>query len=303
MNNISNLLERAKQSFSWTSFDPEKRGTQFIEEISENLNSDIEQLTKYGATDEDLQRYCDKFYSIVSAWIGAKSNCASSFITGGSGFNTRRAEKANNREHAHSENFYSFRDKVLASYKKAAERAKKDEKIEAAGGEAALMREQLEKAKADHEWMKNVNKVIRKLKKAEEVAAALNCSVANAQELLKPDFCGRIGVPQYRLTNNLANIKRMEQRVKELEAKEARKESAEQVLAHQGNGWQLIQNNEVDRLQFIFEGKPSDDVRILLKSNGFKWAPSQNAWQRQITNNAIFSTRHLLPKLKELLAA
>lgn len=26
-----------------------------------------------------------------------------------------------------------------------------------------------------------------------------------------------------------------------------------------------------------------------MKSNGFKWAPSQGAWQRQLTKNAIYA--------------
>ncbi len=37
------------------------------------------------------------------------------------------------------------------------------------------------------------------------------------------------------------------------------------------------------RVQFIFDGKPDEETRELLKANGFRWAPSQGAWQRQLT--------------------
>ena len=40
-------------------------------------------------------------------------------------------------------------------------------------------------------------------------------------------------------------------------------------------------------MQLIFEEKPDADQRQELKSNGFKWAPSQGAWQRQLNQNAI----------------
>ena len=46
-------------------------------------------------------------------------------------------------------------------------------------------------------------------------------------------------------------------------------------------------NEAENRLQLIFEEKPDANQRQELKSNGFKWAPSQGAWQRQLNQNAI----------------
>ena len=42
-------------------------------------------------------------------------------------------------------------------------------------------------------------------------------------------------------------------------------------------------NREDNRLQVFFDGKPDADTRAELKSNGFRWAPSVGAWQRQLT--------------------
>lgn len=47
------------------------------------------------------------------------------------------------------------------------------------------------------------------------------------------------------------------------------------------------------RLQIIFDGKPNADVRTELKGEGFRWAPSQGAWQRQLTDNAMRAARRL----------
>ena len=46
-------------------------------------------------------------------------------------------------------------------------------------------------------------------------------------------------------------------------------------------------NREDNRLQVFFDGKPDADTRAELKSNGFRWASSVGAWQRQLTDNAI----------------
>lgn len=46
--------------------------------------------------------------------------------------------------------------------------------------------------------------------------------------------------------------------------------------------FKVVENVEAMRLQIIFDEKPEADVRAVLKKNGFKWAPSQGAWQRML---------------------
>ena len=53
------------------------------------------------------------------------------------------------------------------------------------------------------------------------------------------------------------------------------------------DGGRVEMNREDNRLQVFFDGKPDADTRAELKSNGFRWAPSVGAWQRQLTDNAI----------------
>ena len=54
------------------------------------------------------------------------------------------------------------------------------------------------------------------------------------------------------------------------------------------------------RLQLFFESKPEQKVRDILKSNGFKWTPSQSAWQRQLTNNSRYALEQVINQLKKL---
>lgn len=58
-----------------------------------------------------------------------------------------------------------------------------------------------------------------------------------------------------------------------------------------GEGFRIVRNTDIMRLQFLFDSKPDERIRTLLKSNGFKWAPSQMAWQRQLTANAERAAR------------
>ena len=89
---------------------------------------------------------------------------------------------------------------------------------------------------------------------------------SQAEELLKPDFCGRIGFASFSLQNSNANIRRVEQRIRELERAAERNVTREQ----EGNGYTYREDVEENRVMFIFPDKPEADVRSLLKRHGFK---------------------------------
>ncbi|MBT9790325.1 hypothetical protein GPK90_13475, partial [Clostridium sp. MCC344] len=86
----------------------------------------------------------------------------------------------------------------------------------------------------------------------------------------------------YQLTNNNAEIRRVKTRIEQL-SKQAQREFS----GWEFDGGRVEMNREDNRLQVFFDGKPDADTRAELKSNGFRWAPSVGAWQRQLTDNAI----------------
>lgn len=98
--------------------------------------------------------------------------------------------------------------------------------------------------------------------------------------------------PSYALTNNNATIKRTRERIAALEA-EADRAAAGGTEVHEGKGYTLRENTDICRIQFIFDGKPDDDVRSLLKSHGFKWSPREGAWQRLLNGNARVSSHSI----------
>jgi hypothetical protein len=92
--------------------------------------------------------------------------------------------------------------------------------------------------------------------------------------------------PSYLLTNNNANIRRVRQRIEELS-------NRSEFVGWTFPGGEAKVNEAENRLQLIFEDKPDADTRQALKSEGFKWAPSQGAWQRQLNQNAIRAAARL----------
>lgn len=56
----------------------------------------------------------------------------------------------------------------------------------------------------------------------------------------------------------------------------------------------VVFNYELKRVQFLFDEKPGEEVRNLLKSRAFRWSPKNNAWQRILSNDAIYITKLIL---------
>ncbi len=56
----------------------------------------------------------------------------------------------------------------------------------------------------------------------------------------------------------------------------------------------IKENADIARIQFIFPGKPDDPTRRVLKVNGFRWSPSQGAWQRHLNETGRYAAQLVL---------
>ena len=137
--------------------------------------------------------------------------------------------------------------------------------------------------KADQEHMKAVNAYYRKHKTLEGCPSLSPDAVGELQASMARDWRkDPVPYPSYMLSNNNANIHRVEQRISDL------KNRAE-FVGWEFPGGRAEVNEGENRLQLFFDEKPTEDQRRELKSGGFRWAPSQGAWQRQLTKNAIYA--------------
>ena len=158
----------------------------------------------------------------------------------------------------------------------------------------AKLEKELEKRIKAQEEMKAANRAV-KMKDIEKGNAKLRemgYTDSNISDLRKPDFCGRIGYPDYALQNNNASIRRIKERIAELKA-----QSENEMPEKENDLYRFFQAD--GRYQFVFDGKPADEVRAILKGNGFKWSPSRGAWVRQVTANARYSVKRVMQELEK----
>lgn len=93
------------------------------------------------------------------------------------------------------------------------------------------------------------------------------------------------------ITGCRTEIRRLKKRVEDITAVRAMPDVNEKI----GDA-EIITDKELNRVQIFFPGKPSEAIRSDLKSYGFKWAPSQGAWQNFLNERSLYSARFVLKK-------
>ena len=155
---------------------------------------------------------------------------------------------------------------------------------------AAKLEAKLVKLESAQETMKAVNAYFRKNKTLEGCPSLTPEQITKLQQEMSQSWHldKSRPYPAYMLSNNNAEIRRIRGRI-------------EQVRQHEETnfaGWEFdggrVEANKADnRMQVFFDGKPDEAARDELKANGFRWAPSVGAWQRQLNKNAYYAAGYI----------
>ena len=159
------------------------------------------------------------------------------------------------------------------------------------------LKSKLEKLQQAQELMKKANKLIKKFPEHNarlEGLIELGFSKEKAIDVLNHKY-GSIGFASYSLQNNNAEINRLKKRIAELQTLENR--TSNEV---ENDLYKYTECKIENRCMFIFDGKPTEEIRQILKSNGFKWSPSRGAWVRQLNANGIYASKRVISLIDQL---
>lgn len=240
------------------------------------------------------ERYSKRMAEYFNRDISINLMCPSVMISGPANFPVKKKNRQiaafdNNRE------FFNETQKLLDKIKSISNGS---ELIKSSDEDCIERLEyKLETLKALQEKMKAVNAALRKkdIEEGNLDLMELGYTEDDIKKIRTPDFAGRIGYPTYMLQNNNQEIHRVEERINSL--KEIKENG---IIEEETENYTYREDSEIMRIQFIFEDKPDEETRNILKNNGFKWAPSQGAWQRQLTLNGKHAARRVKEALKAI---
>lgn len=278
---VEALRQQARRAGTWTSFDPDKLGDGLIADLERSLRA-FESKLPEEVRAEKVAAYIAKWRE----WLAARSRCISSAITGPARFPVARAQKLNEYEHAAWKRLQDWAEKVVR-------RCNAEQRL-TGWDEVERLTAKAEKLEQLQESMKEANRILRQhISEVEKSDAlvALGFSEQEAQEIMTPDYLGRVGFASFQLSNNLAKIKDTRTKIERHAAlAKCEDHSVEYV-------WGTLEYCfSAERYRLHFPGKPSDEILTFLKSHGWKWSRANGAWQRQITAGARYNLKQFIEK-------
>ena len=234
--------------------------------------------------DRLLDVYARKLAENINKQNAIAARVPSILVAGGSNFPVRKKEKQNRADDtamAEWREIQGILDKIRGTGKGG---------ISADDPEAVQkLKAKLEALERDQESMKAVNAYYRKHKTLEGCPGLDPVQIEKLKASMARDWHPEPKpYPSFRLTNNNAMIRQTKKRIEELSAK---KEVEFEGWAFEGGVVKM--DVQANRLQVFFDEKPDRDTCSAMRHGGFRWAPSVGAWQRQLTDNAIYAAKHL----------
>ena len=280
-----NAARRAKEAISFSDYKPGSATAEYRHYVDEAAEIAARQKKRVDPSfhekiDGLLDAYARKLAANMNKGYEITARVPSIMIAGGSNFPVRKKEKQNAAADKNMEEYREIQgllDKIRST---------------GMGGISAddpnavsKLESKLAKLEQAQETMKAVNAYYRKHKTLDgcphlspEQIEKLKMSMSGSYRANPKPF------ESYQLSNNNAEIRRLKNRITALTR---RKELG--YVGWEFDGGRVEANTADNRLQIFFDEKPDKEIREELKGNGFRYAPSTEAWQRQLNDNAIYA--------------
>ena len=283
------VARRAKEMNSYSDYKPGSATAEYRSYVDEAAQLAERQKARvdpmyHEKIDSLLDTYARKLAANMNKGYEIDARVPSILIAGGSNFPVRKKEKQNaarDTNYREWQDIQGLLDKIRST---------------GMGGISA----------DDPQAVQKLEKKLAGLEKAQETMKAVNAYYRKHKTLdgcphlsperiekMKADMSSQWHIedkpyPTWALSNNNAEIRRVKERIKSL--------SLQKEIGYVGwefEGGKVEANTEANRLQIFFDEKPDAATREELKSNGFRWSPKAEAWQRQLTDNAYYSANYI----------
>ena len=241
--------------------------TDYAERRAEKAERYAERAEKARATADRLQKPINDMHGDIAFFTQPNINTSA-----GRAF-TRQREKM----FASFEKGFEERSKAEYYDTKAENLSKEPTAISSDDPEALRkLKDKLEKLTAEHKEHLAHNKALTK---------AIKNGTATRNSMGYYELNGKMS---YFTTNETAEIRRLKDRISELESLEIPED-------YEFDGGTVVFNTAENRVQILFDEIPDSETRENLKRNGFKWSPRQQAWQRMLNTTGIRTVKRLYP--------
>ena len=242
--------------------------------------------------DRQVQIFADRYAEWVNRHNNIEASCPSILIAGPSGVSKKKKDKQNERRDSLWKDYQQFKDfpDKIRSIGTGGIRSSDENAV-------AKLEEKIVKLQDEHEMKVRINKAIR----GGEGSKAFNELSEGEKEIAKIRIARKQPIPGYELTNETVNIRRLKDRLKDIERESKKRAEGPRMDSYPAlDGLEVQEDARDNRIKLIFDDKPSEQARGILKRNGFRWSPRNSAWQRELNDTSRHAAKWVIEKLTEL---
>ncbi|MHC2258293.1 hypothetical protein [Sinorhizobium meliloti] len=303
------------QFHSLTHF-PDRRANTELTDLAERLNLFaayvVELWDKACAPipEAEIEAFARRHVDLTRRYWAAEGRCMNWFITGPARFPVARNEKRMRISDARRADLKAHETTARkAAKRKAFPHGSDDEPIRS-GDPSAMQRivTRIDELALSIDRMKAANAIIRRMEKElsseEDMVAAVAANTglspeAAARGIKLAPWQSRRG---FGTTNSRAELRRLQRRLSAIAKMKERGTQSHEVDTSAG-AVEIKENADMARIQLIFPDKPDESTRRVLKANGFRWSPSQGAWQRHLNEAGRYAAQRVLKTISGASAA
>lgn len=314
------LARMAKESRSFSEYKSGSATASYNSDVSRfdsNVNGLIQRYGKNSTlTDKDWEdvysiadRYAQSLEKYTDETNRNEASYPSWFIAGPARYNAKKNEALMNRSQALYENYKDRIDPDDNVYLKKIKAILTNASIKSNDAAAtAKLQDKYDKLKAELENGKAMNAYFRKygtIKGFPGVSDKTAQAFLEAHE--REPYFNKQPYAAYHMANGNAELRRIQARIDTLNKAKAQSEAAKanpQAAAEATaanypklDGVHVQENADEMRIQLRFDDIPPAETREKLKRNGFRWSPSQKAWQRLLNQNGKYAAQSVLKDL------
>lgn len=281
---------------------PDKRARSEQEWYSEDVNGFYRDLIALAVTAEqraavagEIARYRDDYLRHYGAVLSAMSRTASSMITGPAKFPVERNRRAVDAAYRRARDFAEWRKRARSAAK------------------ARVLALRTAEQRVEGDWLSLKSEIARSLGVIRDIderglpytRSAFTTSIAGKVERLAS--AGQVELVE----RALALVREYDAGHKKpaftprhklwalADAAKAARGKAEATVAEgeatvaEADGVRVVRNPALNRAQIVFADRPDEATRERLRSEGWRWSPTNGAWQRKLTEAAIASAKRI----------
>lgn len=229
--------------------------------------------------DHLLDTYARELAENLNQHYSIMTRCPSILVAGGSNFPVRKKERQNAADDRNMEEYRRIQgllDKIR-NVGKGGISSDDPNALDKLRAKLANLEESQQTMKAANAYYRKNGTLDGFTGLSEDMIQTIKADMATTWHLEDKPFAS------YVLANNSANIRRIRERIVELE----KSQSDPVPEGWDFDGGRVDINTELNRVQIRFDEKPGADLRAEMKASSFRWAPSQGAWQRRLSDRAI----------------